>query len=468
MAGSDETGTPVPVRAQNALVKTDRRERVVRVSSFAVAGVLGLLVVTSVVPPLVADQSDRAVVNAPVTLLTTQIAGEVKDLAASPGQRLDANQTVGRVVNEKVDRTTEITLESKLAEAQHSVEATRLKRSSTQQYISALDAEISQQTAELDQHFVEQIAEINARIGSAEALQKEKGDLLSRQTNLVQRDAMSPETVTLAERRLSAAGHDKEAETSLLNQKQGQLDALRRGIFVGDDLVELATLAQKRRDLTFEAQRLGIEEDEFASSAQASEGLLSTERSRLDMLADSKVTAPHAGRVMSAGASNGRHVLPGDTIATLVDCDRSFIAAIFSYRSAQDLEVGTRMRIESRDWSEPHYGKVKEVLPRLTDKEDDRFAVSFPPTERRELYVVVEPDHPTKQDMETSDNLCSIGRWVTVSRDNGWVPSTSVLWHNAGRVVASIVGAPFAAANAADASNGIVRRAVGVVDAKTR
>ena len=467
MTSSDETGIPVPVH-KNVPVRTDRHERVVRVSSFAVAGVLGLLVVTSVVPPLVADQSDRAVVNAPITLLTTQIAGEVKDLAVSPGQRLDADQTVGRIVNERVDRTNQITLESKLAEARESVESTRLKKNSSQQYVSALDAEISRQAAEQEQRFSEQIAEINARIGAADATEKEKGDLLDHQTNLVKRDAMSPETVTLAERRLSAAGHEKDAETSLLNQKQAQLDALRRGVFVGDDLVNLAVLAQKRRDLSFETQRLGIEEQEYAAAAEATERLLATERHRLDTLSESRIAAPHPGHVMTAGVSEGRHVLPGDTIATLVDCDRSFIAAIFSYRSAQDLEVGTRMRIESRDWSEPRYGQVKEILPRMTDKADEQYAVSFPPTERRELYVVVEPDRSTQQDMEANHELCSIGRWVTVSRD-GWVPSTSVLWHDAGHLVASLVTAPFAAANAAGAHvpNGIVRHAFRAFEAKT-
>ncbi len=465
--GSAETG----IRAPNiAPVKSDRGERIVRISSFSVAGVLGLLIVTSVMPPLVADQSDRAVVNAPITLLTAQISGEVRDLEISPGQRLDADQTVGRVVNERVDRANQIDLESKVSEARESVEATQLKKDSGLRYVSALDAEISRQTAQFERHFVEQIAEITARIGAADALAKQKSGLRDRQAALAKRDILSLEMVSLAELELSAAGNEKDAEVAVLNQKQAQLEALRRGVFVGDDLGGLAILSQKRREVSFDTERLAIEEREFAASAEASERLLATERRRLDTLSESKIATPHPGRVMAPGVSEGRHVLPGDTIATLVDCDRSFIAAIFSYRSAQDLAVGSRMRIESRDWSEPHYGRVREILPRMTDKADEQFAVSFPQTERRELYVLVEPERSTGQNTHANHELCGIiGRWVTVSRDGGLVPSASVIWRNAGQFVASIASTAFAAASAAGTdATGKIQQAFAAVEAQTR
>jgi hypothetical protein len=43
---------------------------ILRVSAIGGAGILATLMITAVVPPIVADQSDRAVVDAPVTLLT--------------------------------------------------------------------------------------------------------------------------------------------------------------------------------------------------------------------------------------------------------------------------------------------------------------------------------------------------------------------------------------------------------------
>ena len=54
----------------------NRHSTILRASSLVVASILSLLMITAVVPPIVADQSDRAVVNAPVSLLTAPIEGD--------------------------------------------------------------------------------------------------------------------------------------------------------------------------------------------------------------------------------------------------------------------------------------------------------------------------------------------------------------------------------------------------------
>src|SRR4051812_49444524 len=56
-----------------------------RMSAIGVAGLLSVLMLTAVAPPIVADQSDRAVVNAPVTLLTAPIGGEIDTPTALSG-----------------------------------------------------------------------------------------------------------------------------------------------------------------------------------------------------------------------------------------------------------------------------------------------------------------------------------------------------------------------------------------------
>ena len=43
---------------------------------------------------LLADQSDRAVVNAPVTLLTAPIEGEIDSLAINPGHTVEAGDSL--------------------------------------------------------------------------------------------------------------------------------------------------------------------------------------------------------------------------------------------------------------------------------------------------------------------------------------------------------------------------------------
>ena len=49
--------------------------RIIRATSYCVASLLAILTLTAALPPIIADESDRAVLDAPVTLLTTPIAG---------------------------------------------------------------------------------------------------------------------------------------------------------------------------------------------------------------------------------------------------------------------------------------------------------------------------------------------------------------------------------------------------------
>ena len=100
--------------------------------------VLALLLVNSALPPLLADQSDRAVIDAPITLLTSPIAGEVTSIVGAAGQRLQPNTLVARVENARVDRSTLITLEGKVNELQSALHAANQKKASDNAYVAAL------------------------------------------------------------------------------------------------------------------------------------------------------------------------------------------------------------------------------------------------------------------------------------------------------------------------------------------
>jgi hypothetical protein len=122
----------------------------------------------------------------------------------------------------------------------------------------------------------------------------------------------------------------------------------------------------------------------------------------------------------------------------VVDCDKRFVVAIFSYRQGETMKVGTHVGINSGAFRS---GVITAILPKTSDKVDERFAVPFPQTERRELYAIITPDAAAEQDSLASDSsqvaACTVGQWVTVTRDNGIVPSMSVAWRRLGNFVTS-------------------------------
>ncbi|MGJ4998918.1 HlyD family secretion protein [Bradyrhizobium sp. HKCCYLS3077] len=428
-----------PRSAPTTPARPPRHPVILRASAIGVAGILSALMLTAVVPPIVADQSDRAVVNAPVMLLTSPIAGQVETLTAKQGGEVNAGDRLAEITNPRLDRTTLISLEEKAGDARQKLDATRAKHQSDISYVGSLDQEIASQAEQLKAQLQSQIEELRARVAQSNAQSSEKKAIVDRQNRMVARDAASLDMVKPTEQQYAAALHDTDAQNAKLNQKLTQLKALNAGIYVGEDLVALNMLAQKRRDIDLDARRMEIEEKQQSAVLGDLEGLIKSERARLARLASADVLSPGPGKVLAVGADTGRHVSAGDTIASVVDCDKRFVVAIFSYRQGEAMKPGTKVRIDGGGF---HSGTVSAVLPKTSDKVDERFAVPFPQTERRELYVMITPDAaedmPAAQPASAATPACTVGQWVTVTRDNGIVPSMSVTWRRLGHLVASL------------------------------
>jgi multidrug resistance efflux pump len=419
-------------REAPAVTRASRHPVILRVSSLVVASVLSLLMITTVVPPIVADQSDRAVVDAPVTLLTAPIEGEIDSLTMNPGHAMEAGDSLARISNVRLDRGTLISLQEKAGDAREKLASTEAKRNSDRAYLKSLDAEIADQIEQLKTQFQSQIVELRARVSESDSLSAAKKALVDRQSDMVARDAASIYMLKPTTHQYSAALHNADAESAKLNQKIAQLDALGKGIYVGDDLVAIGNLVQKRRDIDLDEKRMEIEAKELSAVLEDHQRLIDAEQKRLQTLAEANVRVSTAGNILNIGAAPGRHVNAGDTLASLVDCDKRFVVAIFSYRQGQSMKVGTSVRVEGASFGS---GVVTAVLPKTSDKIDDRFAVPFPQTERRELYAIIAPDnrtdgtvHPEAAAQPEQPASCDVGQWVTVTRDDGIVPSMSVSW----------------------------------------
>ena len=409
-----------------------RHSTILRVSSLVVAGVVSMLMVTTVIPPIVADQSDRAVVNAPITLLTAPIDGEIESMATSPGRAVEAGESLAQISNPRLDRGILITIEQKIADAREKLEATRAKKISDREYVKSLDTEIANQAEQFKAQFESQIVELRARVAESDSLSGEKRALVERQTDMVSRSAASMDMLRPTKEQYSAMLHKADAERAKLNQKTSQLLALEKGIYVGDDLATIGNLVQKRRDIDLDAKRMEIEEKELSAVLPAQQLVVDSEIKRLRALAAAQVQVPTGGRILSVGVAPGRHVTAGDTVASLVDCEKRFVVAIFSYRQGQSMKVGTPVRVDGATFGS---GIVTAMLPKTSDKLDERFAVPFPQTERRELYAIVAPDSRMGRGMQAEtaglyeqSTPCSVGQWVTVTKDSGMVPSMSVAW----------------------------------------
>jgi multidrug resistance efflux pump len=421
--------------------RASRHPAILRVSSLVVGAVLAILLVASVVPPIVADQSDRAVVNAPLTLLTAPIDGEIESVSKNVSNAAESGDSLARISNARLDRGTLISLEEKAADARAKLEATRQKKESDRAYVKMLDTEINNQSEQLRAQFQSQVAGLRAKIAETDSLSGAQKALVDRQSGLVARNVASMDMLKPTKENYSAALQKANAARAGLDQKITQLDALEKGIYVGDDLVAIGILVQKRRDIDLDAARMEIEETELSTILQDKQALAAQERQRLATLTVADVQVSKGGKILTMGATPGRHVKAGDAVASLVDCEKRFVVAIFSYRQAQSMKLGTRVRVEGANFGS---GIVTAILPKTSDKVDERFAVPFPQTERRELYAIIAPgdfgnDRQGVEPATASEDPtpCTVGQWVTVTKGNAVIPSTSVMWRHLETLISS-------------------------------
>jgi hypothetical protein len=150
---------------------------------------------------------------------------------------------------------------------------------------------------------------LRARVAESDSLSSAKKVLVDRQSDMVARDAASTYMLKPTIHQYSAVLHNVDAENAKLNQKIAQLDALGKGIYVGDDLIAIGSLVQKRRDIDLDEKRMEIEEKELSAVLEDHQRLIDAEQKRLDTLAEANV------RVTTAGTSGARYRLGAEPVS---------------------------------------------------------------------------------------------------------------------------------------------------------
>ncbi|RFB79403.1 HlyD family secretion protein [Methylovirgula sp. 4M-Z18] len=408
-----------------------------------VATALCLLGFTSLFPQILTDQSDRAIIDAPVTLVTAPIAGEVTALHMAAGTPVKPDAPIAEIGNATIDRSTLIMLEGHLNDAEHDLRAILARQATDDGYLAQLKSDIDRATQILVTRDANAVADLQDQVGAAQAGLNERQGLVTRQEGLVAKKIFAPTTLGPVVQQMHAAEYQKQSIATKLQQKQSELESAKKGVFVGDDAHDLTALIQKRHDVEIDRQRLEIERVQASATVDSLRQQYDTESNRLTQLKEATIAAPAHGEVLSLDASVGRHLMVGDELARLTDCNAAFVVAIFSYRQGSNLAVGSRVSIDAGpDGNVP--GTVTEILPKTSEKTDQNFALPFPQTERRELYVIVRPDAPiVRASTANTGGQCDIGRWVSVSRANNWVAGLSNGLHAAAADVANALVDPW-------------------------
>jgi len=396
-----------PVRSRFAVIP--------RIVSYAFLVVLCTVLISAAFPPVFGPKSVRAVVNAPVTALSSPISGRV----------LYTGQTnaIATIVNDRVDQTTLIHLKIELARAEHDLA-----------FNEAMLPDLKRRLADLEKEF--------EALRDADIV-RTTNDLRHAQIRLelATYDADNQKIVSGRKLHLNAKGVHPGSKSEFQNEIHLQdalvqsakieleivrtnLEYARQGVFVGEGRESLRHLQQEIRVRTAELGSLSTETVHQKNRIAELRYLVNREQQHVDLLERALIAADPTAVVYKTLREPGSQVHAGDEVAEVLRCEEAFVVAIFSERQAQQLMQGSsNVIINNPEWAGSVDGRVMRLVPRTTQRVDRDYAVPFPATERRELYAYVKPNSADLPTLE-GGGLCSVGAWVTVASRPDWIDRT--------------------------------------------
>jgi len=390
----------------------------VKIGSYGVIGVVSAVFMSSVAPPLFTSSSSRAVVNAPITPLTSPIGGTVTGFAGTSAG--DASPFSAIIQNDRVDRSTLIGLQMQMGSLQNELD---LKKSILADYrdrIADMEGDLERQRQAVLALSENALENANISMRSAKLKAETSKINLNRQLRLIDKGAVAGTQLEIENK---LAEEEASTEAAIVNtaRLQAILDNLKNRVYVGTENESLSNLEREIRARKADYSQIELQAASLETRKTELASLLGAEDARVARLNKAEIAADPSSVLYRTVAQVGKQVSPGDTVAEAINCQNAFVVAIFSEREAQALSVGSNVNVTIGNDRAPLTGVVTRLVPRTTERVDLDYAVPFPPTERRELYAYISPDEASRQDRSQMAKFCSVGTWVSVSLKRQWV-----------------------------------------------
>ena len=140
-----------------------------------------------------------------------------------------------------------------------------------------------------------------------------------------------------------------------------ELDALHRGIFIGDSYNDKPSSGQRLDSIEIEIARL---ESDLALNIADHVRLVEAEtleRSWVERMAEATIDAPVAGRVWEVLTAPGEQVIIGQELVRMLDCANPLVTAAVSEAVYNQLAVGMSASFTFREGGEALMGEVVQL-----------------------------------------------------------------------------------------------------------
>ena len=385
---------------------------------------LGLAIVAIVgyapLQRLLQTSSVEAVVNARTITLRAPIDGVVQ-AGPSPldfGRSIAGGELLFRIVNTRADRSRVDDLSRQLAQLKDERPgiADRLATART------LFKDLTEQTRLFAAGRILQLearqGELHATLAAAAARSEEASANLERITALAANGWTTTAQLGQAQRDASVAKETAGAAQKRLEAGNVELDAARRGVFVGDSYNDRPRSSQRADELQQLVSELTATLSDRDQRIVRLTGELTEEKARYADLAATDMVAPAKGSVWEVLTAPGEQVHRGQDLLRVLDCGGALVTAVVSESVYNGLRVGSPARFRPRDGHMDLPGRVI----RLTGASASPANLAIQPS-----VLMRESYHVTVAVPALADGTgCTVGRTGRVIFDDGPVEAAAV------------------------------------------
>jgi len=371
-----------------------------RIAKFGIgAALLGVGALTTY-QQVVVRVSREAVINARVASVRAPMDGIVKTATTTPGRTVQAGASIGIIEDPMAD-------DARVFQLQQDTQATERERNALARRTADLKQARSDAEGQAEAYRVGRVRqdelrveEARASLSAAMARESDANAAQGRGATLHAHGYMADAAYERAQHAREVAQQDKIAAGKRLETLTVELEAARKGTYLGDNYNDVPSSFQRARELTVRIEETQATLDQLARKDETLTAQLAAEQKRLVARSTASLAAPIDGNLWTVQAASGEYVRKGQELFTVLDCSTVVVTASVSERDYNELRLGDPVRFRVAGSGREYSGAVSKLGLTSTGRS---FAIA--PEERRHQVAV------QLADLQDSDSdRCAVGR----------------------------------------------------------
>jgi len=366
----------------------------------------------AVLPALTGYTSLDGTVNARFTVIAAPIEGVVSTTPPKVGTAVPQGEQLLQIRNERIARTAEAQLDADLGASRERLRALEGQISS----LAAVKTDLVARLREYQQASIngiqQEIVIRQQRITAAQAQQVSAQADLVRKTTLGATGVVAGSSVEQARAASVAATSEQAIARADLERLTRQLDALRKGTFVGEGRNDVPYSQQRQDEVVIQLANVQMQARAERARIQQLERQIELERERNDRLSTAVVRVPFDGVIWRNNVVAGSNVVVGNDLVRLLDCRDLFVDILVNEIDYDDIHPGATAEVRLLGSSQIILGTVLSVRGSSAAVEETVLAAVPPESRGKSARIRVALEQNAMQ--RDFPNFCQVGRSVQV------------------------------------------------------